>query len=226
MVAAKIRNGRVLLLRLTRRERRELIQQTLDQLDQLQMQASRSLLEERLRGLEGKAATLYFQAVGMLLEQDGFGFEGRHREPPTTGFDALASFGYSVLWNTMYTHVELKGLDPYDGLLHHGSSRHAALVSDLIEPLRTLLVDPFNCWRIRTRRVLADRDLRPSDGAVMLTEEARRAWLKDWSQYMAREIIVSEREQGPRWALLDLLVRSVVRFVDDPSAGLIIPERR
>lgn len=227
LVAAKIRNGRVLLLRLTRRQRRELIQPALDQLDQLQQQASHCLLEERLRGLEGQAAATYFQGLGVLLEEDGFGFDGRHRQPPTTAFDAVASFGYSVLWNAMYTHVELQGLDPYEGVLHHGSPRHAALVSDLIEPLRTLLVDPFNCWRIRTHRMLADRDLRSEDGAVLLTEEARRAWLKDWSLYMASEITLNEQEEhGPRWALLERLVRSLVRFVDDPSVGLIIPERR
>jgi CRISPR-associated protein Cas1 len=126
----------------------------------------------------------------------------------------------------MYAYVELQGLDPYEGVLHHGSARHAALVSDLIEPLRTLLVDAFNCWRIRTKRVLADRDMEHRDGGVKLTDEARRQWLRDWSHYMAEDISLTQDEHGPRWALLEQLVRSFVQFVYDPSSGLIIPERR
>jgi CRISPR-associated protein Cas1 len=226
LIAGKIRNGRVLLLRLTRRQRRELVQDSLDRLDWHQQQACRSLHEDRLRGLEGQAACEYFQALGSLLADDGFTFLGRHRRPPTTPFDVLASFGYSVLWNAMYTQIELQGLDPYEGVLHHGSARHAALVSDLIEPLRTLLVDPFNCWRIRTKRVMADRDMIYEAEGMRLTDEARRAWLHDWSHYMAEEVILTKENRGPRWALLEQLVRSFVRFVYDPSGGLLIPERR
>lgn len=226
LISGKIQNGRVLLLRLTRRERRELVQTALDRLERLQQQVCRCLQEETLRGLEGQAAAIYFQGLGGLLQNEGFGFVGRHRRPPTTPFDVLASFGYSVLWNAMYAQVELHGLDPYEGVLHHGSPRHAALVSDLIEPLRTLLVDPFNCWRIRTRRVVVDRDIDNKGDAMSLTNEARRAWLKDWSRYMAQEVLPPEGERSPRWASLDILVRSYVRFVFDPANGLVIPERR
>jgi hypothetical protein len=55
----------------------------------------------------------------------------------------FSRLGYGVLWNALLLRVELIGLDPYLGVFHVGSQRHAALVSDLIEPLRTFLVDPF-----------------------------------------------------------------------------------
>lgn len=226
LIVGKLQNGRVLLLRLTRRHRRELAQAGLDQLERLQRQVGRCLQEDSLRGLEGQAAAIYFQSLGVLLEKEGFGFVGRHRRTPTTPLDALSSFGYSVLWNAMYAQIDLQKLDPYEGVLHHGSERHAALVSDLIEPLRTLLVDPFNSWRIRTKRVLAGRDLCESNGEVRLTDEAKKAWLQDWSQYMAEEVLHSKGAKAPRWACLDILVRSFVQFVFDPASGLIIPERR
>lgn len=226
LITGKLQNGRVLLLRLTRRHRRVIVQSGLDQLERLQKQVRRCLQEDSLRGLEGQAAAIYFQALGLLLEKEGFGFIGRHRRPPTTPLDALSSFGYSVLWNAMYAQVDLQGLDPYEGVLHHGSERHAALISDLIEPLRTLLVDPFNSWRIRTRRVVADRDLYETSGEIRLTDEGRRAWLQDWSRYMAEEVLHSKGTKAPRWACLELLVRSFVQFTFDPANGLIIPERR
>ena len=67
---------------------------------------------ERLRVLEGNAAAEYFKALGLLLEDDGFLFLGRHQRPPTTPFEAVSSFRYPLLWNCLLTHVERQGLDP------------------------------------------------------------------------------------------------------------------
>lgn len=226
LISGKIGNGRVLLLRLTRRQRPEALAAAIERLRWHTEQVEKARDPDRLRGLEGNAAAEYFQALGQLLEGDGFAFLGRHRRPPTTPFDALCSFGYAVLWNAMMTRVELQGLDPYVGVLHVGSPRHAALVSDLIEPLRTLLVDPFNVWMIRTRRIQADRDFEPRDGGVFLSEDGRRLWLKSWGAYMAERVTLVEERRGPRWELLDGVVRSFVRFVYDPAAGLALPSRR
>jgi CRISPR-associated protein Cas1 len=227
LVAGKVANGRVLLQRLTRRERRSLVDDTLKRLQWHQDQIKHASSAERIRGLEGNAASDYFHALGALLETDGFPFLGRHRRPPTTGFDALCGFGYSVLWNAVYSLCDLHGLDPYEGVLHAGSSRHAALVSDLIEPLRTLLVDPFNVWLIRTRQLKAQSEhLEARDGGVFLSDVGRRIWLQRWGTYMAEVVTISEGVRGPRWDLLDRLVRSFVRFLYQPSEGLVIPGRR
>ncbi|WP_413167927.1 CRISPR-associated endonuclease Cas1 [Capilliphycus salinus ALCB114379] len=40
-----------------------------------------------------------------------------------------------MLWNHIYSLIELQGLDPYGGCLHQASERHPALASDLIEEL-------------------------------------------------------------------------------------------
>jgi hypothetical protein len=92
--------------------------------------------------------------------------------------------------------------------------------------LNQILVIGNNSWRIRTRRVVADRDLYETSGEMRLTDEARRAWLQDWSRYMAEEVLHSKGTKAPRWACLELLVRSFVQFTFDPASGLIIPERR
>ena len=227
LVAGKVANGRVLLQRLTRRDRRHLVAGTLERLQWHRDQIGRADSPERVRGLEGNAAADYFQALGLLLEADGFPFLGRHRRPPTTGFDALCGFGYSLLWNATYSLCDLHGLDPYSGVLHAGSARHAALVSDLIEPLRTLLVDPFNVWLIRTRQLRADGEhFEARDGGMFLSDRGRRIWLERWSSYMAEVVTICEGTRGPRWDILDRLVRSFVRFLYQPSEGLVIPGRR
>lgn len=226
LISSKIANGRVLLQRLTRRERSSELTAAIDRLRWHLEQAGKARDPDRLRGIEGNGAVEYFQALGLLLAGDGFPFLGRHRRPPTTAFDAVCGFGYALLWNAMMTRIELQGLDPYLGVLHVGSPRHAALVSDLIEPLRTLLVDPFNVWMIRTRRLQVDRDFDARDGGVFLSEEGRRIWLRSWGSYMAESVTLTSGRRGPRWELLDQVVRAFVKFVYDPAAGLSLPLRR
>lgn len=226
LIHSKVANGRVLLLRLTRRQRAAEVAAVIERLRWHSQQTKRAKDQERLRGLEGNAAAEYFAALGQLLAGDGFPFLGRHRRPPTTAFDAVCGFGYAVLWNAMLTRIELHGLDPYEGVLHSGSPRHAALVSDLIEPLRTLLVDPFNVWMIRTQRLRAERDFVARDGGVFLADAGRRLWLQAWGTYMAEIVTLVDDRRGPRWELLDGVVHAFVRFVYDPSGGLQLPQRR
>jgi CRISPR-associated protein Cas1 len=226
LIRAKIANGRVLLLRLTRRQRREIIHAALERMAWLMGKVSSSNTVERIRGLEGNAALEYQRALGVLLAENGFVVMGRHYRPPTSAFDALSSFGYGVLANALHTRLELHGLDPYEGVLHVGSYRHPALVSDLIEPLRTLLVDPFNVWLIRTGRQRADRGFEHRDGGVFLDTTSRKAWMEAWADHMAEEVQLAADRRGPRCELLDDLVRAMVRFVYDPAGGLQVPHRR
>jgi len=63
-------------------------------------------------------------------------------------------------------------------------------------------------------------------GGVFLSDEGRRIWLKAWGQYMAEVVSLLNHDRGPRWELLDGVVRAFVRFVYDPAAGLALPQRR
>jgi CRISPR-associated protein Cas1 len=185
LVSCKIANGWVVLQRFTRRSRRTEVESCLRRLGQLQTLNGRAPCPNHLGGLEGSAAALYFPSLGELLEGDAFGFAVRSRRPPLTPFDALCGFGYGLLWNALLLRVELRGLDPYNGVLHVGSSRHAALVSNLIEPLRTFLVDPFHGQLIRAGQLSAAEHFQPHGGGVYLNHAGRRLWLRAWSSFMA-----------------------------------------
>jgi CRISP-associated protein Cas1 len=226
LVSGKIANGRVVLQRLTRRSGRPAVESSLQRLGQLQTLTSRAPCPNHLRGLEGAAAALYFRSLGGLLEDDGFGFAVRSRRPPLTPFDALCGFGYGVLWNALLLRAELRGLDPYNGVLHVGSARHAALVSDLIEPLRTFLVDPFHGQLIRAGQLSASEHFQPHGGGVYLNDAGRRLWLRAWSAFMAEPIQLGDAGSGPRWEVLDQLVKSFAAAVDDPDRQLGVPLRR
>jgi CRISPR-associated protein Cas1 len=111
-------------------------------------------------------------------------------------------------------------------VLHVGSPRHAALVSDLIEPLRTFLVDPFHGQLIRAGQLSAAEHFQPHGGGVYLNDAGRRLWLRAWSTFMAEPIQVDSAERGPRWGVLDQLVKSFTAVVDDPDQALAVPLRR
>jgi CRISPR-associated protein Cas1 len=226
LVSGKIANSRVVLQRLTRRNGRAEVESCLRRLGQLQMLTNTAPCPNHLRGLEGSAAALYFRNLGGLLEADGFGFAVRSRRPPLTPFDALCGFGYGVLWNALLLRAELRGLDPYNGVLHVGSPRHAALVSDLIEPLRTFLVDPFHGQLIRAGQLSASEHFQPNGGGVYLNDSGRRLWLRAWSAFMAEPIQLGDTGSGPRWEVLDQLVKSFAAAVDDPDRPLSVPLRR
>jgi CRISPR-associated protein Cas1 len=226
LVSGKIANGRVVLQRLTRRSGRPAVEHCLHRLGQLQSLSSCAPCTNHLRGLEGSAAGLYFRSLGGLLEGDGFGFAVRSRRPPLTPFDALCGFGYGVLWNALLLRVELRGLDPYNGVLHVGSPRHAALVSDLIEPLRTFLVDPFHSQLSRAGQLSPDEHFQPQGGGVYLNDSGRRLWLQAWSAFMAESIQLGDAGSGPRWVILDQLVKNFAAAVDNPDRTLSIPLRR
>lgn len=226
LVAGKIGNSRAVLHWLTQRGGREEIEQTLRRLGQLQGLAKQTPCLNQLRGLEGSAATAYFRVLGGLLEADGFGFVVRSRRPPLTPFDALCGFGYGVLWNALLLRVDMRGLDPSIGVRPAGSPRQAALVSDLIEPLRTFLVDPFHAQLIRARQIAPAEHFETNGAGTFLNDEGRHLWLKAWSMYMAEPIILADGRTGPRWEVLDQLVQSFARFVEDQDQHLLIPVRR
>jgi CRISPR-associated protein Cas1 len=99
-------------------------------------------------------------------------------------------------------------------------------VSDLIEPLRTFLVDPFHGQLIRAGKLSAADHFQPYGGGVYLNDSGRRLWLRAWSAFMDEPIQLGETGRGPRWEVLDQLVKSFAAAVDDPDRMLRVPLRR
>ncbi len=95
---------------------------------------------ETLRGYEGKAAAFYFDAVRALLEP-GWQFERREYHPPPDPFNALLSFGYSLLQKDVFAAVNRVGFDPYLGFFHELEYGRPSLALDLMEEWRPVVVD-------------------------------------------------------------------------------------
>lgn len=139
-VVAKIHNSRVVLRRFVRRHPHSEVSRKEKAIAAISRRLTTACDLNSVRGIEGAAARAYFEAICCLLP-DHWGFSGRRRRPPTDPFNVLLSYGYGVLFHTMDTLVRRRGLNPWLGTLHASVGRHEALVSDLIEEFRPIVVD-------------------------------------------------------------------------------------
>lgn len=139
IVQAKIANSRVLLRRY-RRFRPESDQGEDAALQRLSARCAQATTLDALRGFEGSAARIHFDAFATLIGPQ-WSFDTRNRQPPKDPVNALLSYGYTVLFHTVHTFILRRGLDPFVGALHAPRDGHAALASDLMEPYRSLIVD-------------------------------------------------------------------------------------
>lgn len=218
IVAAKLSNARVILQRQQRRQGTAAIAQSIHQLRHLGEQALQADSTERLMGLEGAAAASYFTAFGDCIENPDFAFIARSRRPPGNPVNAMLSFGYQVLWNHLFSLIELQGLDPYYACLHQSSDRHAALASDLLEEFRAPLIDSLTLYLVNRRMINAHQDFEYRDGGCFLNESGRKIFLQAFLQRMEERLQTDDGNQ-PKWDLLTQQVRAYKQFVYSPAQG-------
>lgn len=145
---------------------------------------------DTLRGMEGAAANIYFGCFDDMIlgDKDSFFFHGRSRRPPLDRVNALLSFTYSLLGNDCASALEAVGLDAYVGFLHRDRPGRTSMAQDLLEELRPCMADRFVLTLINNRVVSAKDFQIQENGAVLLTDDARRTVLRKW-QERKKEVI-------------------------------------
>lgn len=142
VMADKIARQKALLLRLSDTEGDTLrmmssIETTLRQWQPPAGEWQHSAAAERLRGQEGTASRLYFQALGQWLQQRGVVFTNRQQRPAYEPFNALLNYLYGILYTQVQLALLKSGLDPTMGILHADQyGGRPTLAYDLIEPYR------------------------------------------------------------------------------------------
>jgi CRISPR-associated endonuclease Cas1 len=91
---------------------------------------------ERLRGLEGAAATAVFPHLRSLILKPEFHSTSRVPFHKPDRWNCLLDFAYSQCFAHLNTLCRSSGLNPYLGFLHSPEDRFESLVADLQEPFR------------------------------------------------------------------------------------------
>ena len=186
-ISAKIANARTVLLRYMRDHElseQSLIPSTVETLANSLRELKKTTPLDRIRGIEGDAARLYFRAFDELIlaNKSDFFFRERSRRPPLDNVNALLSFFYSLLAHDVTSACESIGLDPQMGFLHADRPGRPSLALDLMEEFRPWLVDRFVLTLINLGQVKGNDFIKRETGAVEIKDDVRREIVKKWQE--------------------------------------------
>ncbi|MGO8781512.1 MAG: type I-C CRISPR-associated endonuclease Cas1c [Rhodomicrobium sp.] len=197
IVAGKVLNQRTVLARALRdhgetapESARAGLAHAVERLGHIVQRLEKRLNADELRGAEGEAGQVYFGVFDHLVRggRPLFAFRGRSRRPPLDATNAMLSFVYALLTSDARAALESVGLDPAVGYLHADRPGRPSLALDLVEEFRPFFADRLVLSMIN-RRQLSERDFRSLDGgAVLLTEEGRKAVLVAYQERKRDEI--------------------------------------
>ncbi|MGF1438105.1 type I-C CRISPR-associated endonuclease Cas1c [Bacillus thuringiensis] len=207
-IVGKIYNNKWIIERMTRDYP---LRVDVDQFKAISQHLSSIILEirecedlERLRGLEGQAATSYNKIFNqMILQQkEDFYFNRRSRRPPLDNVNAMLSFAYTLLANDMASALEGVGLDAYVGFLHRDRPGRVSLALDIMEELRGVYADKFVLSLINKKVINKGDFLKKENGAAIMTDEARKKFLVAWQNKKLEKITHPYLGEKISWGLV------------------------
>ncbi|MBI4740774.1 MAG: CRISPR-associated endonuclease Cas1 [Betaproteobacteria bacterium] len=130
-----------------------------------------------LRGLEGAAAAIYFEALTEIVPES-LRFHHRNRRPPKDPVNALLSLTYTLLHAEAVLALYGSGLDPFIGFYHALDFGRESLACDVMEALRPQ-ADEFVLALFRREEIRAD-DFSDTDAGCMLGKAGRSRFYGAW----------------------------------------------
>ncbi|HKP47536.1 MAG TPA: type I-MYXAN CRISPR-associated endonuclease Cas1 [Pyrinomonadaceae bacterium] len=187
-LARRLAEARILsqlrfLLRASRdRDRKAMgIAESIEGIRRLMPALRRAASTDEIRGVEGRAGALYFDALPALIDEgvdEQMKPDGRSRRPPRDRFNALIGFGYALLLKDVMSAILIVGLDPALGFYHTPRSQAHPLALDLIELFRVPMVDLPAVASINRRQWDAAADFSVTGQQVWLSDSGRRKMIE------------------------------------------------
>lgn len=116
--------------------------------------------------------------------------------------NAMLSFVYTLLTSMVTAALETVGLDPYVGFMHTDRPGRVSLALDLIEELRPVLADRFVITLIN-RKVVSGKDFtQKEDGAVIMSDDARKRLLTEWQNRKKETLTHPYLEEKVEWGMV------------------------
>ena len=177
---------------------------------------------DQLRGLEGRAAGVYFNVFDHLIlkQKKHFTFTKRSRRPPMDNVNAMLSFVYTLLLHDIRSALETEGLDPAVGFLHKDRPGRPSLALDLMEEFRPSLADRLVLTLINQGQVNATGFQKQETGGVKMKEKARKTLITAY-QNRKRDILTHDflNEKMEIGLLFHVQARLLARFLRGDLEG-------
>lgn len=208
IVAAKIANSRVSLLRAARDRSEGSATSQLTfaatwlghRIDAVTRESSLDMI----RGIEGDSAAAYFECMPALLttSDPAIQMNGRSRRPPLDPVNALLSFLYALLNHDCRSALAACGLDAAVGFLHRDRPGRASLALDLMEEFRPVLADRLALALFNRKQLDASDFQQQENGAVSLREDSRKKVLVAWQERKREELIHPFLQEKVPWGIV------------------------
>jgi CRISPR-associated protein Cas1 len=207
-VAGKIANCRSVLQRALRdrpdRDGAEAISGAIDHIARVAPSLLASDDADVVRGIEGDAAARYFGVFDHLIlsHKQSFPFPGRTRRPARDPVNAMLSFGYALLLNDCLAAGTAAGLDGAVGFLHRDRPGRPSLALDLMEELRSVVVDRLVLSVINLGQVSAKGFTSRDTGAVEMDEATRKTFLVAYQKRKQEELKHPVTGESTTWGVV------------------------
>ncbi len=167
-----------------RKDLKNILINTRKTLEEMLSNFEKELEISSLRGVEGGASSVYFNAFTGLFPPH-LNFNKRTRRPPEDPVNAMLSLGYTLLHFEMVREIEVNGLDPTIGYYHSFEYGRESLACDFVEPFR-VFIDRF-VYRLFKEEIIVEKDF-SKDGdkaGCYLTKEGRAKFYPLQAEYMS-----------------------------------------
>lgn len=188
IVEGKIRAAISVLGRANRDYPDTYLERARDRLHQLKRKLEIQETLDGIRGIEGRAARVYYAAFPKLIRVSNLTFLSRTKRPPRDPVNAALSFTYALLTQDCVSALEGVGLDPQVGFLHAVRPGRPSLALDLMEEFRAGFADRLVLTLLNRQQLqTGDFDPRPG-GAVLLNEKGRKALLTAYARRCQEDV--------------------------------------
>ena len=140
----------------------------------------------KLMGYEANARKEYYKMFDIILPEP-FKFVSRSIRPPKNMFNALLSFGNSLVYSTVLSEILATHLDPTISYLHELYDRRFSLSLDISEVFKPLLSDRV-ILHLLMRGEMKENDFATELGGVLLSDSGRTKFLKHYEQKLMTTI--------------------------------------
>lgn len=195
IIYAKAYNSRKILIRgkLDHKEKVDLakMEKTIESIKIYMGQIRSCQNKDNLRGIEGLIAREYFSVLDELIikQRADFYFIERNKRPTKDRFNALISFLYSILTNSIAQALEGVGIDSYAGFFHTDRPGRASMALDIIEEMRAFMVDRLSLTMINLNKINKNHFDLKENGSCLLNDKGRDMVLTNWNKREQEEII-------------------------------------
>lgn len=208
IIYAKAYNSRKIIIRgkLDHKDKIDLekVENVISNIKDLMIQIQYSPDKDSIRGIEGTIARQYFSVLDEFIvkQREDFYFIERTKRPPRDRFNAMLSFMYSILTNSIASALEGVGIDSYAGFFHTDRPGRVSMALDIIEEMRAFIVDKFCLSMINLNRINKNNFEIKENGACLLNDKGREIILQNWNKKQQEEILHPFLEEKIKIGLL------------------------